>query len=95
MKAKSVYKIPNGKLIKIDLDYNRKTNKINKLNITGDFFAYPEESIEYIENDLKDTYLDKDILFEKIESIIKNNSIEFIGLNCKGITDAIMMCLND
>ena len=95
MKAKSVYKIPEGKLIKVDLDFDEKTNKINNLNITGDFFAYPEESIEYIEKNLKDTYLDKDVLFKKINSIIKDNSIEFIGLNCEGIIVAIMMCLND
>ena len=41
MRTKSVYKIPKGKLLKISLDYNKKTNIINDLNISGDFFAYP------------------------------------------------------
>lgn len=95
MRAKSVYKIPNGKLIKIDLNYDEKTNKIIDLNITGDFFAYPEESIEKIENNLKDIFLDKNVLFKKLESIIENYNIQFIGLNCEGITKAIMMCKND
>ena len=43
MKSKSIYKVPNGKLLKIFLDYDKKTQSINYINITGDFFAYPEE----------------------------------------------------
>ena len=93
MKAKSVYKIPNGKLIKIDLDYKKKTNKINKLNITGDFFAYPEEAIEILEKKLKHSFLNRESLLKKINSVIKENNIEFIGLNAQGLTEGIMMCL--
>ena len=92
MKKKSVYKIPNGKLLKIWLNYDKKTNRIIDLNITGDFFAYPEESIELIENELKNTFIENEILFKKIESIIKKNMIEFIGLNPEGIAKGIMMC---
>ena len=92
MKKKSVYKIPNGKLLKISLNYDKKTNKIIDLNITGDFFAYPEESIELIENELQNTVIEYDTLFNKIESIIKNNMIQFIGIDSDGITKGIMMC---
>ena len=92
MKKKSVYKIPNGKLLKICLNYNEKTNKIIDLNITGDFFAYPEESIELIENELKNTIIENDILYNKIDRIIKKNMIQFIGLDSEGITKAILMC---
>ena len=92
MRNKSVYKIPNGKLLKINLNYNENTNKIIDLNITGDFFAYPEEAIEFIENELKNTVMENDILYRKIESIIKKNMIQFIGLDSEGITKGIMMC---
>jgi len=92
MKTKSVYKIPKGKLLKISLDYNEKTNKINYLYITGDFFAYPEEAIELIENKLKNTVMENDILYNEIESIVNTNMIQFIGLDSKGITKGIMMC---
>ena len=92
MRTKSVYKIPKGKLLKISLDYNEKTNIINDLNISGDFFAYPEESIELIENELKNTVMENDIIFKKIESIVNNYKIQFIGLDLEGITKGIMMC---
>jgi len=93
MQGKSVYKVPNGKLLKIFLDYNKKTKSINKINITGDFFAYPEEAIEIMENQLRNTLLDREILLNKINSMIKENNIEFIGLNAEGLTEGILMCL--
>jgi lipoate-protein ligase A len=93
MKSHSTYKVPNGKLLKITLEYNKEKNLINILKITGDFFAYPEESIELIENKLKNSHLKRDELIEKINSIVKNNQIEFIGINAEGLADGILMCL--
>jgi hypothetical protein len=93
MKSKSIYKVPNGKLLKIFLDYNEKTKNINSINITGDFFAYPEEAIETLEEKLKNTIIKKEILMEKISTIINEKNIEFIGLNAEGLTDGIMLCL--
>ena len=92
MQSKSIYKVPNGKLLKISLDYDEKNNSINKINIMGDFFAYPEESIESMENELKNTILEKESLIKKINSIIKGYNIEFIGLHVEGLTEGILMC---
>jgi hypothetical protein len=85
MQSKSVYKVPNGKLLKIFLEFDEKKNSIKNITITGDFFAYPEEAIETMEDKLKNTLLKREIL-------IKNN-IEFIGLNSEGLTEGILMCL--
>ena len=93
MKSQSIYKVPNGKLLKIFLEYNKKTNLIYNLKITGDFFAYPEEAIEVIEHKLKNELLKREILIKKINSVVKENQIEFIGLNAEGIADGILMCL--
>ena len=59
----------------------------------GDFFAYPEEAIEIIENELSNSSLNRESLLIKINSVIKKNNIEFIGLNAEGLVDGIMMCL--
>jgi len=93
MQSKSIYKVPNGKLLKIFLEYNENNNVIKTLKITGDFFAYPEEAIEIIESKLTNSLLKREILTEKINSIINENQIEFIGLDAEGLTEGIMMCL--
>ena len=93
MKVRSVYKVPNGKLLKIILIYNEKTDIIKEICITGDFFAYPEEAIEIMEEELRSIPLERNLLLEKIRSIINKNNIEFIGLSAEGITDGILRCL--
>ena len=93
MQSQSIYKVPDGKLLKIFLEYNKKNNQVESLKITGDFFAYPEEAIEILEYKLKNTELKREFLIKKINSIIKENKIEFIGLNAEGLTEGIMMCL--
>jgi hypothetical protein len=93
MQSKSVYKVPNGKLLKIFLDYNSKNNLINSICITGDFFAYPEESIDIMEKKLKDTLLTRQDLLKKINSVIKKYEIEFIGLDAEGLVESILRCL--
>jgi len=92
MQSRSVYKIPNGKLLKIFLEFDKNKNSIKKINITGDFFAYPEEAMETMENELK-TPLNKNDLFEKINRVIKKNKIEFIGINTEGLIEGILRCV--
>jgi hypothetical protein len=93
MKSQSVYKVPNGKLLKISLEYNNKNNTITQIKIMGDFFAYPEESIELVEKKLKNTLLEKEVLKKKIHSIIEEQTIQFIGLDAEGLTHGILMCV--
>lgn len=93
MNSKSVYKIPEGKLLKISLEYNDRNKKILGLLITGDFFAYPEEAIEILEEKLVNTTLNEKTLNDKINNIIRENNIELIGLNIEGLVTGIMLCL--
>ena len=92
MQFHSIYKIPKGKLLKIFLDYNEKTNLINEIRITGDFFAYPEEALEQMENNLKNTMLVREQLLAKIHFLIKKNNIQFIGVDAEGLTEGILLC---
>jgi hypothetical protein len=92
MQSRSIYKVPNGKLLKIFLQYDEKRNLIEEINIMGDFFAYPEEAIELMENKLKNTLLEREHLLKKISSIIKEHNIQFIGLDAEGLTQGILMC---
>ena len=93
MQSKSVYKVPNGKLLKIFLDYNIENKSIDSISITGDFFAYPEESIDIMEKKLKNTLLTKENLLEKINSLIKKYNIELIGLDAENLVEGILRCI--
>ena len=93
MISKSVYKVPNGKLLKISLIYDKKNHTIDQISIMGDFFAYPEEAVETLENSLKNIHLDKGSLLEKINNVIDENNFEFIGLDAEGLVTGILMCL--
>jgi hypothetical protein len=92
MRSQSIYKVPQGKLLKISVEYTKKKNVIKNIWIAGDFFAYPEESIELMEKKLRNTVLEQEQLLEKIRSIITEYHIQFIGVDAEGLTKGILMC---
>jgi lipoate---protein ligase len=90
--AYNIYK--TKKLIKILLKYedDKEGNRIiSSVRITGDFFLYPEESLENLEVQLKGTRLDKDNLKKKIDKCLNNS--EAFGFDSKSLSDAILGCL--
>ena len=92
MLSQSIYKVPQGKLLKISIEYDEKDNVIRDIRITGDFFAYPEEAIELMETKLRNTLMERAQLLEKIQSIIAEYHIQFIGVDPEGLTQGILMC---
>ncbi len=92
MQTKSIYKVPNGKLIKIFLDYHSESNTIESIQISGDFFAYPEDSIHQLEEKLIGKKMEKNELFKVINSFVEKNQIEFIGIDPESLTEAVMRC---
>lgn len=92
MQAKSVYKVPDGKLIKVSLDFN---GKINSIKILGDFFVYPETWIEGLEKELVNTELNREIMEKKIIAFAANNKAELFGITPEALCEAIMRCKNE
>ena len=77
------------------LEYNDLENSkkiINSIKITGDFFLYPEESLEYLEAQLKGTILDRDMLKEKMDKCLKNS--EAFGFDTESMVAAILGCVD-
>ncbi len=72
---KIIYKIPGGKLIKIQVEI--KNSKIEKIKINGDFFVHPEEAIVEIENFL----IGKEInsIEKSLKKFLKEKKVEIIG----------------
>lgn len=85
---KAIYKVPNGKLLKIFLD--DANGKINDIKITGDFFVHPEENIEQLERSLKNTPLEKEKLSHCINEFLKTNPTAFFGLDTESLVTTIL-----
>jgi len=89
MIGKSIYKVPDGKLVKISLDSNN--GKINSVKIMGDFFLYPEKGVELIEKSLSGNSTKKDSMVSAIDSCVKENNLDLFGINSEGIAKAILI----
>lgn len=91
-KGKSIKKIPGGKLLRIIVNYDAR---IREINITGDFFVEPAETIEELEQKIKGLELPitKEKLLEIINNVKKEFNAEFLGMTSESMTDAIMEAL--
>jgi hypothetical protein len=77
-----------GKIVKISMSYNKESQLIHSIKITGDFFIHPEEVIEQLEHGLCGIKLEKQYLKNEIQLILKNS--EFFGFEIDSLTDIIL-----
>jgi len=94
MKATTTYKVPNGKLIKLFLEFDQKKNTIDSIAITGDFFVYPEEAMMDLEAYLQGQKLQESLLTASITTFVTSHQIELIGISPEAVSKAIMMCVS-
>ena len=87
-KSHNVYK--SQKLIRVTLEYDEKDNTIGSVVIAGDFFLYPEDTLETLEANLTGTELEIDALKQKIESSLKDS--EAYGFDSASLAEAIFGC---
>ena len=89
IKAHNIYK--SKKLIKISLEYT-DSKIISSIRITGDFFLYPEETLDQIEASLIGTKMDRNSIKETIEKCLSYS--EAFGFDSESLTAAIVGCLH-
>lgn len=82
------YKVPNGKLIRIQA--NLEDNFLKEIKIAGDFFLYPEESIELIEESLRGKELAEEEIKRVLEGVIKKHSLKLLGVSERDFVVALM-----
>lgn len=85
----AIYKVPNGKLLKLFLE--TADNRIKTLKITGDFFLYPEEAITLLEEGLLGAPLEEAELGERLQRVIDQNKVELYGVDVASIVKTILM----
>ncbi len=87
--AYCVYK--SKKLIQVQLSFDDEKNEIHSVRITGDFFLYPEDSLELLETNLVGVKLDRNILKKKIEESLADS--QTFGFDSESLAEAILRCL--
>ncbi len=85
---KALYKVPNGKLLKIFLEEN--AGKISAIKITGDFFAHPEEVIEKLEKWLVGTVILPDALTKRMDEFFAREPAKLFGVDVPSIITTIL-----
>ncbi|MGC8992118.1 MAG: lipoate protein ligase C-terminal domain-containing protein [Thermoplasmata archaeon] len=65
-----------------------ENNTIKDITMEGDFFIYPEDKIWELEEYLKSTPIDENIIKEKVNEIMKD--AEFVGSNLSDFYDVII-----
>ena len=89
---KSIYKVPGGKLIKIQLEL--ADDLIASIQIFGDFFLHPEDTLEIIEHALIGARLEENIFSDIIENVLEQSKATLIGASPQDIAHAIHLALN-
>ena len=89
--GQSTYKVPGGKMLKIQLSLSNE--KIDYVTIMGDFFLHPEETVLKLEEKLKGIKPDREILTEVIQNVLDENNALLIGAEAKDISEAILLAM--
>jgi hypothetical protein len=64
----------------IEVEINIEDGRISKAKITGDFFVYPEEALESLENALVGSTGTEDDLNKKISAIYNEKKVSTPGI---------------
>ncbi|NHK32771.1 MAG: lipoate--protein ligase family protein [Asgard group archaeon] len=64
----------------IEVEIILEDGRISKAKITGDFFVYPEEALESLENALVGSTGDEDDINKKISAIYKEKKVSTPGI---------------
>ena len=81
-------KVKEGKLVKVDLEYDEV---ITGVKITGDFFMHPEETLEEIEKGLLGLKRDAtdQTIAHRIREIMEVHDTQMVGLGPESLAKII------
>ncbi len=85
-----IHKVPNGKLLKVTVEFLGDTLK--KVQIKGDFFIYPEESLDELELALGNKKYSRAIIIDIVGDFFARPGVVAFGITPKAVVDAILEC---
>ena len=85
---KGNYKVSGGKLLKVEFEVSEGT--ISSFTLTGDFFLYPEDGVDLINQAIPGCKLDKEEIEATVAEVISKNSLNPVGFGPADLAAAIM-----
>ncbi len=79
-----IKRVPGGKTLQIDIDCN---DRINYILISGDFFAYPEDFIDKLQEAITGKSISEAI--KTISLLYKKMKPELLGISIDDIIDVL------
>ena len=88
------YKVPGGKLVKVD--FTLASHELTDVVVSGDFFLYPEETLEDIRASLEglDSATDEAGIAARIRQRI-DSGVELLGTSPEAIAIAVRRALSE
>jgi len=88
------HKTPGGKLVVVDLD--RVDDRLRKVEVSGDFFLYPDDVLTVIIGSLEglDATLDQEAIAEHVRLALPDGA-EVLGTSPQGIAIAVRRALEE
>ncbi len=85
-------KIPGGKLLAVKVKFD---SELRDIQILGDFFLFPEDSLPKIEAALIGTPvgLDSGEISKRIDAVVAKNGIQMVGITPDAIAQTIKMAI--
>lgn len=89
MHAEITHKIPQGKLVRISLEYD--TTILQNIKICGDFFIHPEETIEEMERALYHLPVEasEGRIQRLLDCAVQTKNAQLIGIDTQSVAKLI------
>lgn len=81
------HKVPGGKLIRVVVEEGE--SGISDVRIYGDFFLYPEEAMDRIEEMALEMVDDLDGFQKRLDEYLSREDVEIFGAGAEGIRFAV------
>ncbi len=87
--GKSVLKVPGGKLLRVEVEH--EAGIVKRVELTGDFFIYPEESLAELEKALAGCEVDE--VAERFDNAAARLQAQLVGFTPADVQTAVRLAV--
>lgn len=95
MEGKASRKVPGGKLVRARVRFEEE--RVDDVKLTGDFFLYPEEALDRVEDALAGKPVDagRVDLAETVELVLEDADAQLVGVGPDDVAIAVLEAIEE